>query len=153
MPPSTSAGREVPPTGIPFGIGHSVVVRSTQVLDTATPRCTLTAGFVGGEVEIPEFQLRLGRRPNRSEHDVPTTRRPPDSVTGPSRKGLEQLEITLTAFVLVEANIGLDGDTWTGVAEVGIAAGHEGETLSFGFPGEVGHGVCRGIRTCFGNPT
>ena len=43
--------------------------------------------------------------------------------------------------MLVKADVRLDGDTRTGVAEVGITTRNDCEPLALGFPREVGDGV------------
>ena len=121
MPPRTGARCEVPATGIPFSVGESIVVSGSQMLDTATPWCTFTSGLVDVEVEVPELELGFARGPDSREHDMPPTRRPAHRVARPSGKSLEQLEVAFAALMLVEADIGLDSDTRTRVAEVGIA--------------------------------
>ncbi len=122
MPPRTGAGSEVTTTGVPLSIGERVVIRGTQVLDTSAPGSTLAAGLVRGEVQVPELQLGLARRTDGGEHDVTAARRPANGVARPCGESLERFEVALGAVQLVEADVRLDRDTRTGVAEVGITA-------------------------------
>ena len=108
------------------------------MLDPSAPIVLVLHGALAplilGEVEVPELELGLARGPYSREHDMPTTRRPAYRVACPSGEGLEQFEVALAALMLVEADIGLDGNTRSRVSVVGIAGGDDGESFTFRFP-------------------
>ena len=73
------------------------------------------------ELDIGDWRGPLHGLPVAVKDNMATSRRPPDGVARSSWQRLEQLEVTLATLMLVEADIGLDGDTGTRVAKVGVA--------------------------------
>jgi hypothetical protein len=53
----------------------------------------------------------------------------------------EQLEVVLAMLKLIEADICFDCDTRSGIPNIRVTAGHDGETLAFGFPRKIGDSV------------
>ena len=77
MCPGTRGGSEVSPTRVPLDIGNAIMVRHPKLLDASGPLvlgCVLLGHVVKVEIEVPELQLGLRRRPHGREHDVTSTR-------------------------------------------------------------------------------
>ena len=79
----------VPTRRVPSDLGHSVVLRGSEKLNVESPLSIGLLGdlLVGGEVEIPELDVALGRLEG-GENDLSTSRRPEDSVGGLVLEGL-----------------------------------------------------------------
>jgi hypothetical protein len=58
----------------------------------------------------------------------------------------KKLKVVFAAIKLIETDIRLDGNTRSRVAEIGIAARHDGKAFAFWLPGKVGDGVCALLR-------
>lgn len=57
------------------------------------------------------------------------------------KKHTKKSEVSLLRIQLVESHVVLDGDSRSRVGKVGIAAGHDTESLSLRFPCESGNRV------------
>lgn len=90
MSPRTCTRSEVATAWVPLGVGQSIVVSSAEQLDAGTPFLLLVRALatrlVKVEIQVPELELRLRGRANRSENDVPAAGRPPDGVACPPRQ-------------------------------------------------------------------
>jgi hypothetical protein len=77
MCPGTRGGGEVSPTRVPLDIGNAIMVCHAKLLDASGPLllgCVFLDRFVEVEIEVPELQLGLRRRPHGREHDVTSAR-------------------------------------------------------------------------------
>lgn len=73
MCPGTRGGGEVSPTRVPLDIRNAIMVRHAKLLDASGPLvlgCIFLGRIIKVEIEVPELQLRLRRRPHGREHDV-----------------------------------------------------------------------------------
>ena len=107
------------------------------------------------EVELPELEHQFGRRTDRREHDVASTRGPSDGVRRATRKGtcdatgwrsastLKKDEIpedsrrSLKSFFLVEADVCPYRIARPKAAQIGIATRDDGKMLASEVPGKA----------------
>ena len=79
--------------------------------------------------------VRLGREPREGLRNTAQTK----DETGLT----EKLDVALAADELVEADVGLDGDTRARVAEVRVGARNDRKAFTLGLPREVGDSIYR----------
>jgi hypothetical protein len=53
----------------------------------------------------------------------------------------KKFKVVFAMFQLIEANVGLDGNSRAGIPEIWIIARHNRETLALRLPGEIRDGV------------
>ena len=93
------------------------------------------------EVDIPEAEVELARRSESGEDNVPSTRRPEDTVASLTIERSELDEVALARVELVEADSGLQGAGSDLAGEIGVAGGNQSESVSLRLPRESGNGV------------
>lgn len=113
------------------------MLASSHELDVGSWLGLLSRVVVGGEVEIPEFDVKLGGGADSGQSNVTTFRCPNEGVYN---LAIEVLDLSKVAFLwieLVKVHVVLDNRAGDVLPVVWVIGGDDGEAGTGRFPGEL----------------
>jgi hypothetical protein len=138
--PRRGRGADVSSRRVPSDVSEPIVLADGELLDVASRLGILTSSgrIVDREIEIPELEVKFGRRANGGQNDMTTTGRPNEGVCNLVFKLADTGKVALLGVELVEIDIVLDDDTGNSLTIVGVVGRDDGKARSCRLPRKLG---------------